>query len=360
MRKYLKFVFLCLLAALILVWFGWNLDRAKVSEAIGRSNGWLIALAAGIICVVYLVRALRWRVLLGPLAPGASLRELFAATTVGFAAIFLIGRAGEVARPAFLPLRDRRVRAGAAFVTIAVERLCDISAIILFFAANLLFFRAPAGGDPATYARVRQAGLVLFVAAVAGIAGLFVFRSRTESIAGRLDERLKRAPRIVSRVGGIVTGLLRQLARSLSVFTDARELAAVAGLTALVWGLIAAANWLVFQAFHLPAGVSDVLFVLGWSLVGSLVPTPGGGAGAYHKTTAEGLKFVGVDENVAAAVAIVLHLVLFAPAVPFGLYYFLRSDVSLARLKEIAAAEGDGRKVDEVETDGQGATTARA
>ena len=46
-------------------------------------------------------------------------------------------------------------------------------------------------------------------------------------------------------------------------------------------------------------------------------------------------------EAKAKSVSIVLHLVLFAPAFFFGLYYFLRSDVSLARLRGLAATEAD-------------------
>ncbi|MGH9901435.1 MAG: lysylphosphatidylglycerol synthase domain-containing protein, partial [Pyrinomonadaceae bacterium] len=116
MRKYLKFTALTLLAAAVLWWFGRDLDWAVVRAALGRSDWKLIAAAATAICTTYLVRAFRWRALLGPLAPGTSLRELFAATTVGFGAIFSIGRAGEMLRPAFLALRDRRVNPGAAFI----------------------------------------------------------------------------------------------------------------------------------------------------------------------------------------------------------------------------------------------------
>ena len=139
MRKQLKFVALCLLAALVLAWFGWNLNWAEVSADIGRADWRMIAAAVVLVWLTYLIRAFRWRTLLAPLAPRASLREAFAATTVGFGAIFLAGRAvGEVLRPAFLCVRDREVRPGPAFVTIAVERIFDTSAVVVLFAANML------------------------------------------------------------------------------------------------------------------------------------------------------------------------------------------------------------------------------
>lgn len=342
MRKYLKFAALSLLAAVILWWFGRKLDWAGVRVALGRADWRLIALAIAFVFSTYLTRAFRWRALLKPLAPQVSLRELFAATTVGFGAIFLVGRAGEVMRPAFLALRERRVSPSAAFVTIAVERIYDMAAIVLMFAANLLVFHPPEG-DTARFARVREAGLILLALAVAGLVTLVLFRRYADFVVSRLERIFARLPRVVARAGGILTNLLTQLARSLGVLTDARSLLVTVGWTALLWGLIALANLCVYRAFGLRFGLSETIFLLGWSLVGSLVPTPGGAAGTFHLATAAGLLTLGATRTgeEAAAVSIVLHLVLFGPAVFFGLYYFLRSDVSLARLRQTESAAED-------------------
>jgi uncharacterized membrane protein YbhN (UPF0104 family) len=121
------------------------------------------------------------------------------------------------------------------------------------------------------------------------------------------------------------------------VLVDARELFITVGWTVLLWAAITFSNWLLLRAFGLQFGLSETVFVMGWALVGSMVPTPGGAAGAFHAATAAGLIFLGVARAEAAAATIVLHLVLFGPAVFFGLYYFLRSDVSLAGLRHLAA-----------------------
>ena len=351
LRKYLKFALLCLLAAAVLVWFCWNLNWAEVSGAIRRSDWRLIAAAVALVWLTYLIRAFRWRALLAPLAPEASLREIFAATTVGFSALFLLGRAGEVVRPAFLPLRDPNVRPGAAFVTIAVERLYDVVAIVVLFAANLLVFRAP-GADAQSYARVREAGLILLVGAIAGVVSLVLLRRYAGAVTGWLDARLERLPGMLGRVGKIGTGLLEQLAHTLGVLVDARELLVTVGWTAALWAVITLANMLVLRAFGLPLGLSETIFVLGWSLVGSLVPTPGGGAGTYHAATAYGLTaYLGVGDTEAKATTIVLHLVVFGSAIFFGLYYFLRSGVSFARLRSVGSAH---------ETEGAHSTASEA
>jgi uncharacterized protein (TIRG00374 family) len=340
LRKYLKFVALCLIAGLALAWFGWSLNWAEVSEAIRGADWTLVALAVALVWLTYLIRAFRWRTLLAPLAPRAHLRESFAATTVGFGAIFLVGRAvGEVLRPAFLSVRDRGVRPGASFVTIAVERVFDTAAVIVLFAANMLVLRLPGAGEEVS-ARIRVWGLVLLAATLAGLAALAWLRRHAGAATAWLDTKLERTPRVLRRPGKILGGLLGQTAQALGVLTDVRELLAVVGWTASLWAAITLANMLVLRAFGLTLGLSETVFVLGWSLVGSLVPTPGGGAGTYHAATAYSLvTYFGVDRQLAAGATIVLNLVVFGAALPFGFYYFLRSGLSLARLRELVAAE---------------------
>lgn len=342
LRKHFKFLAFCLVAGLVLVWFFRNLDWAEAASAIRRADWRLIAAAVVFVWLTYLMRAFRWRTLLRPLAPGASLRETFAATTVGFSAIFIVGRAvGEVLRPAYLSLRDPEVRTGPAFVTIAVERVCDLTAVVLFFAGNLLFVHLPGVGDEAL-TRVREAGLLCLAGAVVGFAALVWFRRHAAAATRWLEARFARWPAPLARAGRLATGLIGQLADTLGVFVNARELLTTAAWTAAIWAAVAAANLLVLRAFGLPLGVSETLFVLGWSLVGSLLPTPGGGAGTYHAATAYGLTgYLGVGETEAKAATIVLHLVVFGPALAFGLYYFLRDGISLSRLRGALAGGGE-------------------
>lgn len=338
LRRYLKFTALVALTALLLWWFARGVNWTQVRAELSGVNWLLIAAGVAVVCATYVIRALRWRALLAPLAQ-SSVRNLLAATSVGFGAIFLIGRSGEVLRPTFLPLVDRRVRPAAAFVTIGVERVYDMAAVVLIFAIDMIWFRAP-NGDAATYAFVRKLGFVLLVAFAIGIACLIWFRARAPQLIEWLERKFERASPALRRVGKVLTSLLDQLRLALGVLVNARELALTIGWTAMLWTVIAVANWCVLRAFGLRFGAAETIFVLGWALVGSLVPTPGGAAGAFHLVTARGLSFLGVAEAKATAVSIVLHLVLFGPALFMGLYFFLRSDVKLSRLRGAAGEHG--------------------
>src|SRR5687768_3014210 len=174
LRKYVKFILLFLFASFIVWFFGRNLDWQEVSQSLRQANPWYLSYAVLIICFGYLLRAIRWRVLLEPITP-ASLKELFATTTVGFAAIFFIGRMGEIVRPMWLPMRDRRVRPSAALVTLGLERIFDLAALVSFFAFNLLWF-TPQPGREEEFRYVEIAGWTMMAAIIVGFATLLIYQ----------------------------------------------------------------------------------------------------------------------------------------------------------------------------------------
>lgn len=332
---------LCLLAAALLWWFGRNLDWSEVRHAVSTADPLLLTIAVVIICLAYLVRAFRWGALLKPLG-AARLIDLFTATTIGFSAVFLLGRTGEVVRPVVLPMRDPHIRPGAAIVTILVERIYDSMAVALIFALTLIWFTPPATVD-ISFSQVRTVGFLILGATIVNVAFLIWFRKNSAWLLDALTRRFSRWRFMPERLAKLVIGFLEQLSGALRVLVNAAELAETVGWTVLLWLGIASANLLVMRAFHVEVGIPETTFVLGWSMLGSLVPTPGGAAGAFHAATAAGLLFLGVKKETAAALSIVLHLVDFGPAVLFGLFYFIRGDLSIARLRTLispANAEG--------------------
>jgi glycosyltransferase 2 family protein len=332
-RKYFEFLGLLLLAVLIIWLLGRRLDWEQVKIAVQKSDWRLILLAGIVILVAYVWRALRWWVFLAPLVT-TSFKEVWVATTVGFAAIFTIGRLGEVVRPLVLPMRDKRVRPAASFVTIMIERLYDFISVALIFAVNLLWFSPPHSSGP-QLARIRIAGSAMVILLALAVGLLIWFRSRSASVIGWLDLKVPGQSRLSGRLKRALLSVLDQLATALGVLGHVRELVLTIGLSLLLWFSVAFANLLIFRAFGLPFGMSEALFVLGWSMVASAVPTPGGGAGAFHAATGAALVLLGVGIDKAAAVAIVLGLVDFAPAAFFGFFYFLRGDVSIGRLRSM-------------------------
>ena len=350
MRKSLKFILLFLFAIFIFWFFGRNLNWQEVSQSLKKADAFYITMATLIICLGYLLRAIRWKVLLAPITE-SSLRELFATTTVGFAAIFLVGRAGEIVRPMWLPMRDRRVRPSAALVTLFVERIFDLASLICFFAINLLWFKAPPGRET-EFEYVRLIGILLLVGVVIGFLGLILYQKLSARFIGWTEKKIDKKF-IPQRIQKIILSVLKQLAAALLILKDWREVASVVFWTFLLWLSIAVPTWFVLLAFDLPLTLIDSLFVMGWAAIGSIVPTPGGAAGAFHAATAGGLIFLNVDRDQAAAVSIVMHLVYFAPALLFGVFYFLHGDISIARLRSLLDSEHAVEEIEEGEQLGE-------
>ncbi|MBK7706509.1 MAG: flippase-like domain-containing protein [Acidobacteria bacterium] len=343
MRKSIKFILLALFAVFLFWFFGRNLDWQEVSTSLQKARAVYITSAVLIICFGYFLRAVRWKVLLEPITE-SSLKELFATTTVGFAAVFFVGRAGEIVRPMWLPMRDKRVRPSAALVTLGVERVFDLAALISLFAVNLLWFNTPAGREREFF-YVEIAGYLMLVGVVIGFIALIVFQRIAPRVIGWTSRFIDRKF-IPKRIQAIIISILRQLSTALGILRDWREIAGVTFWTFALWLAIALPTWLVLLAFDLPLTFSDSLFIMGFAAVSSVVPTPGGAAGAFHTATAASLIFLNVEREQAAAVSIAMHLVYFAPAVIFGLFYFFHGDISFERMRNLLTSEN---AVDEVE-----------
>jgi hypothetical protein len=332
--KHLKTALILALGVGLAYWFASRLDWQTVGAHLKGARIWPLALAAALINLTLLVRSLRWRALLKPISP-VKLRNLFAATSIGFGSIFVLGRAGEIVRPAVLSLRER-LQPTATFATILIERLFDTTAVVSLFAVNLLFFEPPVSRQDEISA-IHTIGLLLVIGLVAGIAILVALRLKAKPILGWLEKQSKHLPRNLMQP---LLNFVGHLSEGLSVLLNARALLTTLFFTACVWGLVSAATWLTLYAFGLSYPFSNVIFILGFGLVGSVVPTPGGSAGAFHAAAAKALEFLGLDPNLAASIAIVYHLIAFGPPFIVALYFLIRDDISFSQIREMIASEG--------------------
>lgn len=344
---------------LFVYWFTHRLDWAEVWTEVAKANWAQLSVAVLLFIGTYVVRVFRWRTLLDPMAH-PPLLGLFRATVVGFSALFLMGRAGEfIIRPAVLSVKER-VHPSASYATVMIERVFDMVMVVVFFAVNLVFFEYIARDAEAMrmFGWIKVTGVVLLFAAAAGIYGLSVFRKRREGVLAFLEQKLSWLPRRISR--GVLS-LLLHISEGLAVLHDVRSLAVTVSYTVLLWLMVAIAHLLVVRAFAIPYAAvpfTGAVFVMGLSMLGSVVPTPGGATGPFHAATSAALIFLGIAQNKAASVAIVLHLVIFTPATLFGVYYVFKDGLSFGRLKRIgerdveeidslALAEGDAERGEE-------------
>ncbi len=329
MAKNLKSLIVLAIGLGLAYWFARGIDWATVGVYWKNANLWLLLLGALLINLTMLIRAVRWLTFLQPIA-SASLKEALSATVIGFGCIFLVGRAGDVVRPLMLSLREK-ISPSATIATILIERIYDMTAVAVMFAVNLLLLELPASKAD-DLQKMRSLGWLMLLGLAVGIGLLVLLRVRAHSVIPFIERLFRWWPK---RILAMVISLLTHLADGLSVLLNFRELAKTIAQTGLVWGLIALAYWAVIKAFGIDFSLSQAIFALGAGLVGSLIPTPGGSAGAFHAAAQKGLVFLDVEQNLAAATAIAIHIVSFGSPFLFALFYLMRTDISVSQLRAL-------------------------
>ena len=340
MRKHLKTIILVLLTAAIL-WRLWRgLNWAEVRQSLSQASTLLLGAAFAVSCTTNLIRAFRWRSLLAPLTP-AAIPEVFAATNIGLGSTFLFGTAvGELIRPLSLSLLSPQVRRSASFLTIVGERVCDISVLCVLFGLSLLWL-------PMYSSRLLQSthageiGIILLVLPLVALAAMFFFHRRVGIASTRVTERTANWNLASNPVRRTILRVTHQVMHALTLLANTRTLLAVTAWTTVHWLSVILTTWLTLHAFDMPFGIKETILVMCCGLVGSLVPTPGGAAGAFHAAISSGLIFLGATLDQAAAISIVSHLLGYIPALIFGSYYLLRWDVNLAQLQQQVSAAAE-------------------
>jgi uncharacterized protein (TIRG00374 family) len=311
------------LAVLLLALFFRGSEWSEIQTALLSAQPSLLLWSLVTIMATYLIRALRWQILLSPLGR-AGLWNCFSATVIGFMVNFLLfGRLGEIARPYVLARREG-FSASGAFATILLERMLDLVTVVLFvgFALLLGAGRSETGGGVGA---LELGGLLGLAAALLGLGSMFLF-ARYPDAALRFTKRLLSfVPR---RFGDRALGFVDTFRSGLGVLVDGSGLLKIGLMSVLLWLSICLSFWLGARAFEVEFGFVDTFLVIGFLTVGVAVPTPGA-IGGYHVMCALALTTLfGTEATLAKAVALVSHAISFLPVTILGIFLFAKSGLS--------------------------------
>jgi len=324
---------LALVAFVVYRWrgFAWQQFLATLCNVDLR---WL-GLSVALILATYVGRALRWEVMLRPLIHRVTLLRVLAATCIGFTAVVLFGRAGEPVRP-YLIAREAGVPFSTQVAAWVVERILDVLMILVIFGIALTQV-----GHSAVQPGPRIQTILQFGGAFTGITGglllaiLFGLRHFRGQVQQRVKEALAFLPdRFQSRIEGflIAFGEGAQSTRSSSF---AFRLVAY---TVVEWGVILGSFYCLFRAFPATArlDIFDVVIVLGFVCVGSVVQIPGVGGGVQIVTVLVLTEFYSLPLEAASGIALMWWVVSFVSIVPVGLLLAFREGLKWRSLRHIA------------------------
>jgi uncharacterized membrane protein YbhN (UPF0104 family) len=311
-----------------------QLEGGDVPAALRRLSAvWLVAALAALACG-YTLRIVRWWIMLRAMDPavrlGACVRPFLVSIAVNNLVPF---RAGDAFR--VVGFRDElQAPPMRVLGTMFVERLLDLSTLLLFFFIGLSG-TAPGGIPPA------------FVTGAAWMAALGAAMVLVLLLlAGRLEAMSAAVGRwpIVQRHGALTWAAQQahHLAGVLGVLHTPAMTAKLALLSLAAWFC----EGLVFVAVGQGLGIEGVrgpLFALATGTLATLIPSSPGYVGTFDYFAALGLVAYGAAKPVSAAFAIVVHLVLWLPLTLAGVVHFIRPGAGLLRRRAadiMAAREG--------------------
>jgi hypothetical protein len=285
-----------------------------------------------LIYIGYGMRALRWKIFLKPVRPRTTVTEMVSPTLVGFTGLALLGRAGEFIRP-YLIARRTDLSFSSQLAVWAVERIFDVGAFaFLIVLAIFLPSALPSIPHPEYYARFREAGFFLIAVVVATAVGAVLIGRNGEAAAQWVERRFSH---LSSNIGHKMGQKVREFGMGLNTIHGPASMLWLSLVSVGMWYLIALSYQEVTHSYGVDAleiPVSQLLILMGSSMVGSMLQLPAVGGGSQMATIATLSSVFDVPPEMAASCGILLWLVTFAAVVPTGLVLAHRERLSLRKL----------------------------
>jgi uncharacterized protein (TIRG00374 family) len=288
----------------------------EMADALSRVDPvWLVPNLA-LIALAFVLRALRWQVLMRPVGR-LGLGRLFNALMVGFLANNILpAHLGEVVR-AFAVGREAKGGASAVLATIVLERICDGLAVLFMLLMVLMFLDLPQGAVAGSHLSAQGlrwggwTGLVLFAGLLAVLVLFRWQRERGLSLLGFLLGFLPQA--LKQRVLGAAASFSEGLAVS-----RPRDLGLTGFYSLVIWVAYGMWAWSLLPAFGLQMGFWSGVLVEVVVALALIIPAAPGFVGTFHVAASAALVFMGVDATIAASYAMMLWLGAFRVHHPGG------------------------------------------
>jgi hypothetical protein len=322
--------------AALLVWqhdrihFDFGVFRAQLALADWRKIG----IALGCIYVCYVIRSVRWALLLRH-NKKVPLLSLLGTQVIGFTAVALIGRIADPVRP-YLVAKKTGLPLSNQIAVYIVERLFDAGSMALIFCSVILFtawFGAPGTlPHPEIMKKTSYWGMALTVAGALFLVAVRlaggIVASFFEGLFGIVSEKL----------GHAAGNKIRTFRAGLDTMRTFSDFAVVTALSLAMWGLISLAYLEIIRAFVASPQLAGLtlakcMLLMASSMAVSSLQLPIIGWFTQIGAVAAAMSgFFGVAAEPATACAATLLLITFLGIAPVGLIWARFEHVSLRKV----------------------------
>ncbi len=312
------------------LWFVARAHWAELGQALGGVDLRWVALSAVILFTEFVIRALRWKVLLWEIAPHARFWRLFVATTIGMALnVVLPFRAGDFARP-WLGSRETNTPMLPLFTVAVIERVFDILGLLSVFLLMLAVLPPQAEAHGELVTNLKLYGSAFGVAGVLGL-GTFLALAAQEARARATFVRLASlapgpvANKFITLFDGFVGGL--------SSVRSGKHLVQAALLSMLHWFNGSLSIYALMHAFGITLPFASACFTTVAIALTVALPQAPGFFGVFHVAIEKTLVLWGQDAGPAQAFAIIFWGVSFLPITTVGAFFWWKEGLSLTLLR---------------------------
>jgi uncharacterized protein (TIRG00374 family) len=268
-----------------------TVDLARAGDALGHADLRWIALLALFVALDVVVRTLRWRLLLAPVAD-VKVRDSLAALLVGYLANNVLpARLGELVRCHVLGDRTGLSRP-TILGTVVVERIVDTAVVVAIAALAIIVLSV----------RGIVASAVLVGLAVTGLLVVGVVAAMA---AHRLPGAERAAARLAQRPG--LARILGRLREGLAVAGRPRTMAQTVALSVVGWSCTVLAFAAAAQAVGIQPTMGQAAMLAAGTNLATAIPAGPGYIGTFELAAVTIATSVGLPEGPSLAFALIVH-----------------------------------------------------
>lgn len=330
-RILIMLVVFALLCVLVYLQFrAWkSFDWTTFWQQTEHVNPWGIIAGIALTYAAYALRAVRWRIFLKPVRKTTTAR-LMAPQFIGFTALALLGRAGEVVRP-YIIAKKENLSFASQMAVWTVERIFDMGgfAVILAFS-----FLSPSLRELPHYRQMRNGALLLIALVAAFVCLMFAIRLLGERVGNFLHNMFAgSAPTVAHHL----REKIHSFSAGLATIQGTGEALQLTAISIFMWLLIAVDYIAIMHAY--PGRLAETtipmaILLMGATMVGSLLQLPGVGGGSQLATIGMLAAGFGIPHEMAVSCGMLLWAVTFMSVIPAGLLLARREHVTMRAVEE--------------------------
>lgn len=328
------------LSVLLMAWVLSQVDIGLLGKSLKQIQILPVVMASLCLLSTQWIKAWRWTYLLKSIKPIPPL-QLVSPTVIGsMTDMVLPARGGDVVR-AFLLGRKQEISRMATLATVVVERILDVITILVMCLAVLALipFSIPQEGQ-AVFSRFREVILVTSILCAIAVLVILVVTWRGEKLQKPIERALTLLPRRLQKraldsVGNFSVGL--------GSLKSWRDLIMVIFVSLLVWSVFALSNFFILKAFAMELPFYAAFILLFFQVLGVTLPSSPGFIGTYHAAVIAAFSILGILQQEAVSVALVMHAAFFFPFILAGLVFLWRENLSIRSLHSLTSPDHNGK-----------------